>query len=65
MVMEFLRHPGNAQWALIFPMAIAAGLGGLFGSHMAHRVGRTTVRVGVVVIGFTLSAWYFYKTYGA
>ncbi len=65
MAMEFLRHPGNAKWMLILPMAVAAGLGGLFGSHMAHRVGRTTVRVGVVSIGFILSAWYFYKTYAA
>jgi hypothetical protein len=32
---------------------------------MAHRVGRTTVRIGVVSIGFILSAWYFYKTYAA
>ncbi len=64
MVMEFLRHPGNAKWMLILPMAVAAGLGGLTGSHMAHRVGRGAVRVGVVSIGFILSAWYFYKTYG-
>jgi hypothetical protein len=61
---EYLRHPGNVKWALVGFMAVAAGLGGLFGSHMAHRVGRTTVRVGVVGIGFILAAWYFYKTYG-
>jgi uncharacterized membrane protein YfcA len=65
MAMEFVRHPGNAKWMLVLPMAIAAGLGGLFGSHMAHRVGRTTVRYGVISIGFILSAWYFYKTYAA
>jgi len=65
LVAEFLRHPGNIQWALVGLMAVAAGLGGLFGSHMAHRVGRRTVRIGVVSIGFALSAWYFYKTYGA
>ena len=61
--MEYLRHPGNVQWAIAGFMAIAAGLGGLFGSHMAHRVGRTTVRYGVISIGFVLAAWYFYKTY--
>ncbi|MBI1754091.1 MAG: sulfite exporter TauE/SafE family protein [Acidobacteria bacterium] len=65
MLMEALRHPGNAKWVLILPMAAAAGLGGLFGSHMAHRVGRGPVRAGVVCIGFALAAWYFYKTYGA
>ncbi len=65
LAMEYLRHPGNAKWMLVLPMAVAAGLGGLFGSHMAHRVGRRTVRIGVVCIGFILSAWYFYKTYAA
>jgi len=63
--MEFLRHPGNIQWVLVAIMAVAAGLGGLFGSHMAHRVGRKAVRVSVVSIGFILSAWYFYKHYAA
>jgi hypothetical protein len=63
MLMEFLRHPGNVKWMLVLPMAVAAGLGGLFGSHMAHRVGRGPVRIGVVCIGFMLAAWYFYKTY--
>ena len=63
MLMEYFRHPGNAKWILVAPMAVAAGLGGLFGSHMAHRVGRATVRYGVVSIGFLLAAWYFYKTY--
>jgi hypothetical protein len=63
--MEYLRHPGNVQWGLVGLMAVAAGLGGLFGSHMAHRVGRTTVRFGVISIGFVLTAWYFYKTYAA
>ncbi len=62
---ELIRHPGNIQWGLAGVMAVAAGLGGLFGSHMAHRVGRGAVRAGVVGIGFLLSAWYFYKTYGA
>jgi hypothetical protein len=62
---EFLRHPGNVQWLVAGLMAVGAGLGGLFGSHMAHRVGRKTVRGSVVCIGFLLSAWYFYKLYGA
>jgi hypothetical protein len=30
---------------------------------MAHRVGRQTVRVGVIGIGFVLAAWYFFKIY--
>jgi uncharacterized membrane protein YfcA len=45
-------------------MAVASVLGGLFGSHMAHRVGRKTVRYIVIGVGFTLTAWYFYKMHG-
>lgn len=63
LAMEYLRHPGNIQWKIAAFMAVAAGLGGLFGSHMAHRVGRQTVRVGVISIGFILAAWYFFKIY--
>ena len=62
---EYLHHPGNAKWMLAGLMALAAGLGGLFGAHMAHRVGRTTVRTSVIAIGLLLSAWYFYKTHAA
>lgn len=63
--MEFLRHPGNVVWHLVLLMALSAMGGGFFGAHMAHRVGRKTVRVAVVCIGFSLSAWYFYKHYAA
>ncbi|HEX9010035.1 MAG TPA: hypothetical protein VF804_06690, partial [Holophagaceae bacterium] len=63
--MEFLRHPGNVVWRLVLLMAISAMAGGFFGAHMAHRVGRKTVRVAVVGIGFLLAAWYFYKHYAA
>jgi hypothetical protein len=62
---EWLRHPGNVQWLPVGLMVVAAGFGGLAGSHMAHKVGRKPVRIGVVSIGFLLAAWYFYKTFGA
>ena len=58
---ELLRHPGNAQWSVAGLMAVAAALGGLTGSRLAHRVGRSAVRIVVVAIGFGLSAWYFFK----
>jgi uncharacterized membrane protein YfcA len=61
---EWLRHPGNVQWATVGIMAVAAILGGFFGSHMAHRVGRRTVRFIVIAVGFILTAWYFYKIHG-
>jgi hypothetical protein len=61
---ELLRHPGNVVWWMVLVMALASGLGGLFGSHMAHRVGRRAVRGAVIGIGFVLAGWYFYKTHG-
>jgi hypothetical protein len=63
-VWELLFHPGNVRWTTVLVMAVAAALGGLFGSHMAHRVGRRTVRFIVVAVGFILTAWYFYKIHG-
>jgi len=45
-------------------MMAASLLGGMFGSHMAHRVGRKAVRRVVIGIGFVLAGWYFYKMHG-
>jgi uncharacterized membrane protein YfcA len=50
---------------MVLMMMVTAGLGGLFGSHMAHRVGRRTVRWLVIGVGFVLAGWYFYKMHGA
>jgi len=61
---ELLFHPGNVRWVTVGVMAVAAALGALFGSHMAHRVGRRTVRFVVIGVGFVLTAWYFYKIHG-
>jgi uncharacterized membrane protein YfcA len=60
---EYVFHPGNIKWLTVVLMAAAAILGGFFGSHMAHRVGRRTVRILVIATGFVLTAWYFYKTH--
>jgi len=64
MIYEALFRPGFAVWWVVLVMAAAAGLGGLFGSHMAHRVGRKAVRGVVIGIGFVLTGWYFYKMHG-
>ena len=61
---EYLFRPGYIVWWMVVMMMAAAGLGGLFGSHMAHRVGRKTVRMVVISVGFLLAGWYFYKTHG-
>jgi uncharacterized membrane protein YfcA len=62
---EWVRSAGNVVWWMVLVMAAGAGLGGLFGSHMAHRVGRRAVRTVVIGVGFALAGWYFYKMHGA
>lgn len=61
---EFLFRPGYIVGWVVLMMAVAATLGGLFGSHMAHRVGRKAVRGVVIALGFLLTGWYFYKMHG-
>jgi hypothetical protein len=63
-IYEYLFRPGYIVWWMVLMMMVAAGLGGLFGSHMAHRVGRRTVRMIVIGVGFVLAGWYFYKMHG-
>jgi hypothetical protein len=63
-VWEWLFHPGNAIWWIVLVMMGASCAGGLFGSHMAHRVGRKAVHTLVIGIGFVLAGWYFYKMRG-
>jgi hypothetical protein len=63
-VYEYLFHPHYIVWWMVLMMMVTAGLGGLFGSHMAHRVGRRTVRTLVIGVGFVLAGWYFYKMHG-
>jgi len=60
---EAVFHGHNVVWGKALTMMAAAMAGGLFGSHLAHRVGRRTVRVTVILVGFTLTAWYFRKLY--
>jgi uncharacterized membrane protein YfcA len=64
LVYEWAFHPGYIAWRTVLLMAGGAICGGLFGSHLALRVGRTVVRRVVIGIGFLLAGWYFYKTYG-
>jgi len=61
---EYVFRPGNIIWWMGLVMAVTACLGALFGSHMAHRVGRRAVRMLVIGVGFVMTAWYFYKMHG-
>ena len=55
---------GKVVWHYALAMAGAAILGGYLGAHGARRMNRSVVRWIVVVIGLSLSAYYFSKQYG-
>jgi uncharacterized protein len=54
---------GNIDWAFAVPMLIAAIVGGYLGALLALKIDRTLVRRAVVVIGFGLALYYFYKEF--
>jgi uncharacterized protein len=54
---------GKVDWRYCLPMLIAAIVGGFLGSRLAQRTNRTIVRRVVVVIGFSLAAFYFYRQF--
>ena len=49
------------DWHYAPAMIVSAIVGGYFGARGARRLDRNLVRRGVVVMGFALAAWYFYK----
>jgi uncharacterized membrane protein YfcA len=48
-------------WHYALSMAVAAVLGGYLGARVARRLDRNVVRWIVILIGFGLSGYYFYK----
>ncbi len=52
---------GNVNWPYAVAMAASASVGGYIGAHTARRVDRRVVRATVVVIGFSLAGYYFYR----
>jgi len=46
-------------------MAAGALHGGYLGGSLVRWVNRTVVRTGIVTLGVVISAYYFWKTYGA
>jgi uncharacterized membrane protein YfcA len=52
------------RWDLAGVMAGSAILGGYLGARVARRLPAIYVRYAVIIIGFGLSAWYFYRQYG-
>jgi uncharacterized membrane protein YfcA len=51
------------DWKLAIIMAIAAMLGGHWGSQLGRRLPSRIVRGFVIVAGVTMTAWFFYRTF--
>ena len=52
---------GKVNWGYAIPMAISAIAGGYIGARLSLRFKSSSVRKFVIAMGFTLSAYYFYK----
>ena len=52
---------GTVSWPHAVPMIVAGMVGGYLGASVARKLNRELVRRIVVVIGFVLSAIYFYE----
>jgi uncharacterized protein len=52
---------GQVRWDFALPMLVAAIAGGYAGAHLARRTNPALVRRAIVVIGFSLATWYFYR----
>jgi uncharacterized membrane protein YfcA len=48
------------HWDLVPFMAIGSMAGGIFGSHIAHRVNRRVVRIYTIMLGFAIAGILFY-----
>jgi uncharacterized membrane protein YfcA len=54
---------GNVEWAFALPMLVAAVAGGYLGAKLALKIDRTLVRRTVILIGFGLAIYYFYREF--
>lgn len=56
---------GMIDWPIAGVMAVASMIGGYVGALMAQRTDKNLVRLVVIVIGYSLAAWYFYQEFFA
>jgi uncharacterized membrane protein YfcA len=64
MAVVVLVIEGNVDWKYGAPMALGGLVGGYLGGLISHRANRVLVRSIVIVIGFGVVAYYFWKLYG-
>jgi uncharacterized protein len=54
---------GNVEWRYCFMAMVACGAGGYMSARFAKMIPQPVLRAMVIVIGFTMSAWFFWKTH--
>lgn len=52
---------GKVHWPFALAMMASAAVGGFLGASISRRLDKNLVRGGVVLIGFGLAAYYFYR----
>jgi hypothetical protein len=57
----FTPISGTIHWPYAGAMGAAAVAGGYLGATVAKRLNKSLVRAMVIVIGFGLSGWYFWR----
>jgi uncharacterized membrane protein YfcA len=59
----FFAIKGLVSWPLALVVGVGAIAGGYGGARLAKRVNPTLLNTCIVVLGFVVSAWLFYKAY--
>ncbi len=54
---------GEIAWHYALPMIASSICGGYFGATMAQKIDRQVVRRIIIVIGFSLATYYFYRQF--
>ncbi|HEY1985887.1 MAG TPA: sulfite exporter TauE/SafE family protein [Terracidiphilus sp.] len=53
---------GEVEWRYCFLAMIACAIGGYMSARFARMVPQSVLRAMVIVIGFSMAAWYFWKS---
>ena len=53
----------QVEWRYCIVAMIACGIGGYMSARFARLIPQDVLRVGVIVLGFSMAAWYFWKTH--
>lgn len=55
---------GKVEWTSAAVMVVGAALGGFAGASLARKVAPAKMRAVVVVIGWVMTAWFFWRAFG-